>query len=98
VERDIRRLGGVTDIVNLIGIRPSADQVTDPVALYHKIENTLRRSAEVEASHITVEVTGTKVTLRGKVKTWWERSLQKVPLGRPRCDPGRRSADLREMT
>jgi osmotically-inducible protein OsmY len=75
VERDIRRLGGVTDIVNLIEIRPSADQVTDPVALYHKIENTLRRSAEVEASHITVEVTGTKVTLRGRVKTWWERSI-----------------------
>jgi hypothetical protein len=41
VERDIRRLGGVTDIVNLIEIRPSADQVTDPAALYHKIDNPL---------------------------------------------------------
>jgi osmotically-inducible protein OsmY len=75
VERDIRRLGGVTDIVNQIEIRPSKEQAADPVALHHKIESALRRSAEVEASHISVEVTGTKVTLRGRVKTWWERSI-----------------------
>ena len=75
VERDIRKLGGVTDIVNLIEIRPSADQVTDPVALHHKIENALRRSVAIEASHISVEVAGSKVTLRGRVKTWWERSI-----------------------
>ena len=74
-DRDIRRLGGVTDIVNLIEIRPSADQVTDPVSVHHKIENALRRSAEMEASHVSVEVSGSKVTLRGRVKTWWERSL-----------------------
>jgi osmotically-inducible protein OsmY len=75
VERDIRKLGGVTDIVNLIKIRPSAEQATDPLTLHHKIENALRRSAEIEASHVSVEVTGSKVTLRGRVKTWWERSI-----------------------
>jgi osmotically-inducible protein OsmY len=74
-DRDIRRLGGVTDIVNLIEIRPSADQVVDPVSVHHKIENALRRSAEMESSHVSVEVSGSKVTLRGRVKTWWERSL-----------------------
>lgn len=74
-DRDIRRLGGVTDLVNLIEIRPSADQVTDPVAVYHKIENALRRSADMEASHVSVEVSGSKITLRGRVKTWWERGL-----------------------
>ena len=74
-DRDIRRLGGVTDIVNLIEIRPSADQVADPVSVHHKIENALRRSAEMEASHVSVEVSGSKVTLRGRVKTWWERSI-----------------------
>ena len=74
-DRDIRRLGGVTDLVNLIEIRPSADQVTDPVEVHHKIENALRRSADMEASHVSVEVSGSKVTLRGRVKTWWERSL-----------------------
>jgi osmotically-inducible protein OsmY len=75
VERDVRKLGGVTDIVNLIEVRPSADQPTDPGAVHDKIENALRRSAELEASHIDVEVSGSKVTLRGKVKTWWERSV-----------------------
>ena len=74
-DRDIRRLGGVTDIVNLIEIRPSAGQVADPVSVHHKIENALRRSADMEASHVSVEVSGSKVTLRGRVKTWWERSL-----------------------
>ena len=74
-DRDIRRLGGVTDIVNLLEIRPSADQVADPVSVHHKIENALRRSADMEASHVSVEVSGSKVTLRGRVKTWWERSL-----------------------
>ena len=74
-DRDIRRLGGVTDIVNLIEIRPSAGQVADPVSVHHKIENALRRSADMEASHVSVEVSGSKITLRGRVKTWWERSL-----------------------
>jgi len=75
VERDIRKLGGVTDIVNLIGVRPSDVQITAPEVVHNKIENALRRSAELEASHIDVEVSGSKVTLRGKVKTWWERSV-----------------------
>ena len=74
-DHDIRRLGGVTDIVNLIEIRPSADQVADPVSVHLKIENALRRSAAMESSHVSVEVSGSKVTLRGRVKTWWERSL-----------------------
>ncbi len=75
VERDVRKLGGVTDIVNLIELRPSGDRVTDPGAVHDRIENALRRSAELEASHIDVSVRGSKVILRGKVKTWWERNL-----------------------
>jgi osmotically-inducible protein OsmY len=68
-------LGGVTDIVNLIEVRPSGDQASSPAAVREKIENALRRSAELEASHINIEVSGGRVTLRGKVKTWWERSI-----------------------
>jgi osmotically-inducible protein OsmY len=75
VERDMRRLGGVIDIVNLIEIRPSADQATDPVVVHQKIETALRRNAEIEASHISVIVTGSKITLHGRVKTWWERGV-----------------------
>jgi len=75
VERDIGRLGGITEIVNLIEVRPGDVQVATPEAVHNKIQNALRRNAEVEASHVDVEVTGSKVILRGKVKTWWERSL-----------------------
>ena len=74
-DRDIRRLGGVTDIVNLIEIRPSAGRVAGPVSVHRKIENALRRSADMEASHVSTGVSDSKVTLRGRVKTWWERSL-----------------------
>lgn len=74
-ERDIRQLGGVTNIVDLIEVRPTGDLAVDEAAVHDKIGNALRRNAELEASHISVAVTGSKVTLRGKVKTWWERSV-----------------------
>jgi osmotically-inducible protein OsmY len=75
VERDIRKLSGVTEVINLIEVRPSAEQVTAPDVVHEKIERALRRNAEVEASHISVEVSGSKITLRGKVKTWRERDI-----------------------
>lgn len=65
VERDIGRLGGVTDIVNLIEIRPSAGQVTDPAVPYHKIDNAL--GAVPKSRH--------QGMVRGSVKTWWEHSI-----------------------
>jgi osmotically-inducible protein OsmY len=71
-ERDVRRLGGVTNIVDLIGVRLGPGEATDPGTVHEKIENALRRSAELEAMHISVTVSGQKATLRGKVKSWWE--------------------------
>jgi len=40
--------------------------------VHQKIENALQRSAELEAMHIAVTVSGHKVTLRGRAKSWWE--------------------------
>ena len=37
-----------------------------------KIEEALKRSAEMDARRITVEVSGSKVTLRGSVRSWAE--------------------------
>jgi osmotically-inducible protein OsmY len=71
-ERDVRQLGGVTHIVNQIDVRLASGQGTDPEVVHQKIENALQRSAELEALHIAVTVNGHKVTLRGRVKSWWE--------------------------
>jgi osmotically-inducible protein OsmY len=38
-----------------------------------KIENALKRNAETDASHIKVEMSDGKVTLRGYVRSWAER-------------------------
>jgi osmotically-inducible protein OsmY len=72
-ERDVRRLGGVTNIINRIEVRRDAYQTTDPATVHEKIENALRRNAEFEATHIGVSMSGHKATLRGKVRSWWER-------------------------
>jgi osmotically-inducible protein OsmY len=71
-ERDVLRLGGVTRIVNLISVQLAAGQSIDPDIVHQKIENALQRSAELEAMHIGVTVSGHRATLRGKVKSWWE--------------------------
>lgn len=74
-EADVRRLGGVRGVVNLIRVAPVAAPATDPAAVRQKIEGALRRNAEVEATHILIGVEGGRVTLRGSVKTWWERQV-----------------------
>jgi len=69
VENAIRRLIGVTGVVNNIVVKPRA-QASDVKA---KIEHALRRRAEIEARDIRVSVTDDKVTLNGKVDNWDER-------------------------
>ena len=69
-ERDIRRLSGVTGVINAIVVRPSVA----PSAVRERIEAALRRHAELEATGLEVAVSGGMVTLRGTVNTAWERS------------------------
>ena len=68
-ERVVRRLTGVTGVTNLITVRP---RVT-PSELKQQIEKALVRSAETDAQRITVEVDGSKVILKGTVRSWTER-------------------------
>jgi osmotically-inducible protein OsmY len=68
-ERVVRRLSGVKGVTNLIVVRP---RVT-PSELKQKIEQALIRSAETDAERITVDVQGTKVILKGTVRSWAER-------------------------
>jgi osmotically-inducible protein OsmY len=39
------------------------------------VRSTLQRSAELEASRITVETEGGRVILKGKVNAWYERDI-----------------------
>ena len=65
----VKKLKGVTGITNNISIKPkiSPEEVKD------KIEDALRRSAELDARRIEVEVKDGTVTLHGRVRSWAER-------------------------
>ena len=69
-EEDVRKLSGVRGVNNTIEIKPSvhAEDVKQ------KIEQALKRHAEIEANAIRVTVhEGNKVVLEGKVGSWDER-------------------------
>lgn len=74
-EADVRRLGGVTGVVNLMRVMQSAGRRPDADVIREKIERALRRNAELEAARLAVDVEGGRATLRGSVKTWWERDI-----------------------
>jgi osmotically-inducible protein OsmY len=69
-ERDVRCLAGVKGLSNLITVKPRAS-ATEVKA---KIEAALKRSAELDAKQITVEAADDTVTLKGRVRSWAERS------------------------
>ena len=68
-ERAVRRVRGVKGVSNLIQVSPRVP----PVEVKRKIEESFRRSAEVDANRITVETDGGVVTLSGSVRSWAER-------------------------
>jgi osmotically-inducible protein OsmY len=68
-EQVVRRLSGVKGVTNLITVKPRLI----PSELKEKIERALVRSAETDAQRITVEVRGSKVILKGTVKSWAEK-------------------------
>jgi osmotically-inducible protein OsmY len=68
-ESSVRYLAGVKAVSNRIEVKP---RVT-PADIKEKIEEALKRSAEMDARRIAVEVSGGRVTLRGSVRSWTER-------------------------
>jgi osmotically-inducible protein OsmY len=70
-ERVVRRVTGVRGVTNLITVRSRA--TSSPEDLKRKIEAALVRSAQTDASRITVEVDANKVILKGTVRSWAER-------------------------
>jgi osmotically-inducible protein OsmY len=70
-EISVRKLSGVTGISNLIRIVGG----THSADVKLRIENALRRSAELAARNIHVEVANGRVTLTGTVSAWNQRRL-----------------------
>jgi osmotically-inducible protein OsmY len=68
-ERVVRRVKGVRGVINTIQLEPEVE----PIEIKRKIEEAFRRSAEIDASRITVETHGGEVVLKGSVRSWAER-------------------------
>src|SRR5258705_9487948 len=68
-EEAVQHVRGVKGVSNYIQVRPHVA----PVEIKRKIEEALRRAAEIDASRITVEANGAEVILRGTVRSWAER-------------------------
>jgi osmotically-inducible protein OsmY len=65
----MKKLKGVSGVTNKIQVTPKASAAE----VKSKIEEALRRSAELDARRITVEIEGSMVKLYGSVSSWAER-------------------------
>jgi len=69
-ESVVKSLKGVIGVSNNIEVKP---RVT-PTEIKSKIEEALKRSAELDARRITVEAEGSTVKLYGSVRSWAEKA------------------------
>jgi osmotically-inducible protein OsmY len=65
----IENLTGVRSVTNLITVKP----IFTPQDIQKKINAAFQRSATIDSSGINIEVSGRKVTLRGKVRSFSEK-------------------------
>jgi osmotically-inducible protein OsmY len=68
-ESAVKKLRGVIGVTNNIEVKPDVT----PDEIKSKIEDALKRSAELDARRITVEVDGGTVKLYGSVRSWAEK-------------------------
>lgn len=68
-ESAVKKLRGVIGITNSIEVKPRVS----PGDVQKKIEDALKRSAEIDARRVTVEVDGSTVKLFGSVRSWAEK-------------------------
>ena len=69
--RAVRELTGVRGVRNLLTLQSSAS----PGDVRHRIEDAMKRQAELEAADITVDVVDGRVTLKGRVHSALARGL-----------------------
>jgi len=69
-ELDVRKIRGINGVVNRILVKPESG-----VPSAEAIRRALERSSELDAGHVTVEVSGNDVILRGHVRRWRDREV-----------------------
>jgi len=79
VEWEFQRGIVVSEIENLWGVQKIVNNMTlkniVPIAdLKQKIKSAFERSADIDADKISIETSGNKVTLKGTVRSWKERT------------------------
>jgi osmotically-inducible protein OsmY len=65
----VRKIKGVKGVTNAITLKPKVE----PTDIQRKIQDAFKRSAEVDAERIKVDVRGSEVVLEGTVRSWIER-------------------------
>lgn len=68
-ESAVKKIRGVLGVTNNIEVKPAVS----PTEIKSKIEDALKRSAELDARRINVETDGGVVKLSGSVRSWAER-------------------------
>ncbi len=68
-ETSVKKLRGVIGVTNNVAVKPSASATN----IRTRIEEALRRNAELDARRINVEVQGGTVKLYGTVRSWAEK-------------------------
>jgi osmotically-inducible protein OsmY len=91
-EKVVRGLTGVRGLTNKVTIKA---RVAQPTEIKNTIEQALKRAAEREAEHLTIEVRGSRVLLSGKVRSFAE--LRNVR-GAAWSAPGVTSVDDTELS
>jgi osmotically-inducible protein OsmY len=69
-QRSVEDLIGVRGVTNNLTIK---SQAIDPKEIKGKIAAAFHRSATIDSSSITIDVSGSRVTLKGTVRSWMER-------------------------
>lgn len=79
VQWDYEKKAAENAIQNLLGVRGITNRILvnakslDPVDIKKHITSAFLRSATIDSSAISVETSGSKVTLKGKVRSWMEK-------------------------
>lgn len=68
-ENAVKELAGVSKVINRISLKP----VVNAKDVKSKIAAAFHRSATIDAANITIESAGSKIILRGTVRSWAEK-------------------------